>query len=148
MLLRKSDLISTESKELLNKFQNGFLDISISDKIFYLPNGFDKTSINPIKNINEKENIMITVGRIGSNQKNNEMMLNALEGLDLRDWKVYFIGPIEDSFHVKVKDFYTRSPKMRGKVVFLGNIDNKDKLYEWYNRSKVFFLTSQYEGFP
>ena len=37
----------------------------------------------------EKDNIMVCVGRIGCHQKNTEMLLDALEKVDIKDWKIY-----------------------------------------------------------
>ena len=50
------------------------------------------------KPFTEKENIMVCVGRIGCYQKNTEMLLNALRKVDLKDWKIYMLGPITSSF--------------------------------------------------
>ncbi len=97
--------------------------------------------------LSEKENLIITVARIGSLQKNNEMMLDALSSIDMRGWRFAFIGPIDDQFKAKIKSFYTKNPELVGSVIFTGSIDDKKELYSWYNKAKIFCLTSRYEGF-
>lgn len=121
------------------------------ENMILMPNGFDEEElINAgikVKTFDEKENIFITVGRIGTYQKNNEMLLEALKGMDLKDWKFYIIGSIEDAFIPKIERFYTERPDLKEKVVFTGNISSKKELWEYYNRSKVFVLTSRFESF-
>lgn len=107
------------------------------------------------KSFDEKENIMITVGRIGPYQKNTDMILNALSKVDLKDWKFYFIGPLTDSFNTSsesnykkhIEQFYLKNPLLEGRVIFTGAIYNPKEIYEYYLRAKVFVLTSRYEGF-
>lgn len=147
ILLKKVDLISTEVYDLI-PLLNQFLGVDISKKLIYSPNGFDDANNYSVLPYDKKANIMLTVGRIGSPQKNNAMMLKALNTFDLRDWKIYFIGPIEESFRQTIVDFYNTNPCMKEKIHFIGSIDDKDELYSWYNKAKVFFLTSGFEGFP
>lgn len=103
----------------------------------------------------EKENIMVCVGRIGCYQKNTEMLLNALEKVDLKDWKVYMIGPITSSldlndrgdFQKTIDEFYERNPQYRDKLIFTGMIYDQKEVFEYYNRAKVLLSTSRHEGF-
>lgn len=145
------DLFSSETKEIYNKiFQNGLYGIKIKEKIEYLPNGFDDTLLQKLNmKVNEfevKEKIMITVGRIGAYEKNNEMLLDALDGIDLKDWKILLIGPFDEKFEKNYKKFLNRNEDKIENVLLIGNISDKKKLYEYYNKSKVFLLTSRWEG--
>lgn len=135
------DLLTVESKKM-NKFLN--------EKSFYntkyLPNGYiDEVNIAFER---EKENVIITVGRLGTNQKDTETFLRALEKVDLKDWKVNLIGPIEESFQPTLKLFYEKNTHLKEKVVFTGNIANRNELKQEYLKAKVFVLTSRNEGFP
>lgn len=94
-----------------------------------------------------KENSIITVARIGSTQKNNELMLAALDGLQMNGWTFTFVGPIESQFHKEIHAFYERNPQLVDCVRFIGNIDDKCVLYQIYAKSKVFCMSSRYEGF-
>ncbi|WP_010589525.1 glycosyltransferase family 4 protein [Acinetobacter parvus] len=113
-------------------------------KTRYLPNGF--LNINKFNNIKEKT--IITVGRLGTKEKDTEVFLRALENMDLNDWKVKFIGPIDEKFYHVVEKFYANNPSLKNKVYFLGNIDDRDMLLQEYMKAKVFVLTSNSEGFP
>ena len=107
------------------------------------------------KTFAEKENIMVCVGRIGNYQKNTEMLLEALHKVDLKDWKIYMIGPITNSFNLndggdfqkKIDDFFDECPQHRDKLIFTGMIYDQKTLFEYYNRAKILLMTSRHEGF-
>lgn len=152
ILLNKIDLISIETEEAYNEIlKNGLYNKNISNKVMYIPNGFDEEYLIEnkikIKSFEEKENIMITVGRIGTEPKNNEMLLEALNNIDLKEWKIYIIGPYTEEFKEKYDEFIKNNQDKKESVILIGNIENKNLLYSYYNRAKVFLLTSKWEGF-
>jgi glycosyltransferase involved in cell wall biosynthesis len=146
--IRKCSLFSIETREGL-KYISEYLP-EIREKIVYIPNGVDNLFLSEyflgIKNYSEKENIIITVGRIGTKQKNSGVLLKALEKIDLKEWKACFIGPIEPDFQDKIKAFFIKNPHLRKRVLFTGNID-RITLYQWYDRAKVFCLPSLWESY-
>ena len=79
--------------------------------------------------------------------KNNELLLKALEKIDLQEWKVLLIGPYTENFKELYDDFIKKNQNKRDKVLLVGNIKSKDKLYEYYNKAKSFILTSNRESF-
>ncbi len=107
------------------------------------------------KTFAEKENIMVCVGRIGNYQKNTEMLLEALHKVDLKDWKIYMIGPITNSFNLndggdfqkRIDDFFEKCPQHKDKLIFTGMIYDQKTLFEYYNRAKILLMTSRHEGF-
>lgn len=106
------------------------------------------------KSWEEKEKIMICVGRIGNYQKNTEMLLNALKKIDIKDWKIYMLGPITCSFDLKdvgdfqkiIENFFREFPQYVGKLIFKGMIYDTKEIFEYYNRSKVLLMTSRHES--
>lgn len=84
---------------------------------------FDNLGLSEIS-YKEKENLIISVGRFGSYQKNTDMMLDAFEKIDLKNWKVRLIGPITDSFATntvskyteRIEAFYKKRPDLRKKL--------------------------------
>lgn len=93
----------------------------------------------------KKENLIITVGRLGSYQKNTEMLLRALKKVELKDnWKVCLIGLV-DKENNTIKTFIERN--QNESVQFVGNITDKRELWEYYNWAKVFVLTSRWESY-
>jgi len=124
---------------------------SLSDKFLKITNGIDDQFITDshirIFLPDEKENLIIIVGRIGAPEKNHELLLNVLQDINLKDWKVVFIGPIESKFQKFVCSYFTEHPELKSKVIFTGAIYDRQILYSWYNRAKVFCLTSYWESF-
>lgn len=152
---RKLDICSCETSlayEYLKKMQNHHPLYNLGNKLLLVPNGFDEELLASFhmneRAFREKEKMMITVGRLGTYPKNTEMLLDALEKVDLVDWNFYLIGPIEKSFEARIENFYRKNPNKRDNVIFTGPIFNKKQLWEYYNRAKVFVLTSRYEGSP
>ena len=107
------------------------------------------------KSFAEKENIMVCVGRIGNYQKNTEMLLDALRKVDLKDWKIYMIGPITSGFDLKkgidfqqvIDKFFKDYPHHKDKLMFTGMIYDQKTVFEYYNRAKILLMTSRHEGF-
>ena len=148
-IFKLTDLFSVETDQAKDYLLNVYPELQ--NKLICIPNGVDNLYLDkeiPIKAFQEKENIILTVGRIGTHQKNTELLLDALKITDLKDWKVYILGPIEESFKKYIADFYREYPQLENKIIFIGNITDRKELFDWYNRSKIFCLSSRYEGFP
>jgi glycosyltransferase involved in cell wall biosynthesis len=148
--LKKVDLVTIENQEGEKLVHNMFP--SIASKVMYLPVGvnnlfLNETFANKQKSFKEKENIILTVGRVGEEIKNQKMILKALTKTDMKDWKMVFVGPVNDSFKVYFDELCVKFPHLKEKVILTGNISNRVELYEWYNKSKVFCMTSLKESF-
>jgi glycosyltransferase involved in cell wall biosynthesis len=147
-----SSVISIESFTMYKIINNhGLLGIDISHKLVRIPNAFDEElfleSNIPLLEYQKKDNLIITVGRLGTNQKNTKMLLDVIKQLEFNDWKFYLIGSIENNFRNKIDDLFLNKPQLKDKVFFTGEITDKNILYDFYNRAKIFALTSDYEGF-
>lgn len=146
-----SDCLTIETSDCFKKM--GALECfkAYPDKFVYMPNGFDSEFANTLhiipKKVYEKENIMITVGRIGTQQKNNKLFMDVLTSLDIKDWNFYFIGNICDNFKETINRYFVLNPQLKNRVFFTGAILDKNLLWEFYNRSKVFILTSTWESY-
>jgi glycosyltransferase involved in cell wall biosynthesis len=148
--LNKVDLISIENSEGESLVKNKFP--LQKEKIFYLPVGVNDLFLEELfhgklKNFEEKENIILTVGRIGEGIKNNEMMLKAFALLKANDWKLVMVGKVNPDFKKYIEEYFSAQPHLREKVEVTGEIRDRKKLYEWYNRSKIFCMTSLKESF-
>ncbi|MBC2852546.1 glycosyltransferase [Cetobacterium sp. 2G large] len=149
-LVQIADLISYETEYAYEVMKDSYAGVSTKGKTMYLANGYDDLLIEQkykIKKYEEKENIFLTVGRLGTFQKNTEFLLKTLETLDLKDWKFYFVGSIEKDFNKEIDIFFEKYPEKKEKVIFTGEIKDRDILYDYFNRSKVFVLPSRWESF-
>jgi glycosyltransferase involved in cell wall biosynthesis len=141
------DVIHIESSSVEQKLRAIYH--KYREKIHLIPNPIKSAWLtkNGFDNIlaSSKENLIITVAKIGTEQKNNEMMLNALNKLDMKDWKFVFIGGIEKKFRSRIGEFFVNNPNLKNNVIFTDEISDKKELYEWYRKAKIFCLTSRFE---
>lgn len=97
----------------------------------------------------EKENTILTVARIGSPEKNTDMLMSVFAQIadDYPDWKLKLIGNVEESFKGFIRDYFVKYPNLKNRVEFPGNISDRRILEREYAKAKVFALPSSYEGF-
>lgn len=150
--IKRVDTISCEMTEAYKRICNSNLpQYQWGEKLVIVPNGIDEEAIRQMNfgkpAFKEKENIMITVGRLGTKEKNNEMLLRTLEQIKLKDWKIYLIGSIEPEAKPTFDSYLNKNPEWKNKVIFTGPIYDKKILYNYFYKSKVFLLTSRFEGF-
>lgn len=115
----------------------------------YIPNGFYNVMNNDIiADATKKENIILTVGRIGTEQKNNTELLLAFAKVEhiLKNWSVHLVGNIETVFLEFIDKYFIVYPELKERVIFKGDLNNKDELYSEYAKAKCFALTSIVEG--
>jgi len=141
--LVSSDVISTscyKMAEYLNKKWPPFI-------VEHIPNGFFNANDEQIKKC-VKENTILTVGRIGTDQKANHILLLAFAIIanTIPNWKVHLAGPVEAKFSEFTNKYFKKFPQLKKRVKFLGNITDKGKLYGEYAKAKIFALTSVVEG--
>lgn len=142
------DIIGIETVNSFEFLVNRYPELK--EKLLYMTNGLDLERLyslsSPLEH-EQKEKWIITVGRIGAKEKNNTMLLNALAMLELKEWKIFFIGPIEDSFAKEVERFYKKHPHLQQNIILTGSITDRKKLMDFYAKSSVFCLTSVEESF-
>jgi len=144
------NVISVETFKTYNYLKIN-LNNNIFKKIIHLPIGVDNLYLNKlfpeINNFEKKENIILTVGRIGSFQKNNQTLLKAISKINLKNWKVILAGPVENDFKNFLEDYILEFPELKNKIILTDKITNQKQLFDLYNSSKVFCLTSLWESF-
>ncbi len=120
----------------------------LDDELFYSFN------LN-IPDIKDREKAIVCVGRIGNHQKNTEMLLKALSLIDIKDWKIYMVGPITKSFNLNdtsgfqqtIDEFFAANPRYNGKLIFTGMVYDMREMFCYYLRARVLLSTSRHEGF-
>ena len=106
---------------------------------------------NPIRNISskgdlvEKENIILTVGRL-IDTKHHDRLIEIFDQVKKDDWKLIIIGgdAIKQDGMARLKTIINKK-NLREKVILTGTKPNVD---EYYLKSKIFAFTSSSEGFP
>lgn len=140
------DVIGTSGRALQQ-----YLNLKWPWKIENIVNGYyDFSGRNIVPIYEEKENIILTVGRIGTEQKANHILLEAFAEIagELPEWRLRLVGNIEESFREYIAAYFARFPQLRGRVEFIGAIHDRRVLYDEYLKAKIFALTSVIEGTP
>lgn len=118
-------------------------------KIEFIPNGFYNFS-EQLWNVDfqKKENIILTVGRLGTPQKATNVLLEAFAQISERipGWELRLAGSVAKNFEKYIEKFWERFPDLRNRIRFLGHISDRNQLYKEYKKSKVFALPSTFEG--
>lgn len=138
-LLGICDLISVEAVNLHN-----MINQKVPFDVELIPNGYYETFVPEPLRYSEKENIILTVGRLGTNQKQTEIMLRAFLDADIPGWQLRLVGNVADEFLPVLKTFQEH-PKFSS-VVFTGPIYDREKVDEEYRRAKIFCMTSNIEA--
>lgn len=128
--------------ESLNKIER------FKNRIKYLPNGFFSNLVELDKDI-KKEKIILTVGRLGTLEKNTEMLVEAIENIEtekLKNWKIYLVGSMTDEFTKWFNERLNVKPYLKNYFIVTGNISDKKELYTLYAKSSVFVLPSRCES--
>lgn len=143
-ILRKFvDIYTVETTELLEKLTSLW-----NIKIELLPNGVFIDEENSNREFLEPENVFLTVGRLGTEQKATEVLLDAFRIIsDKTTWNLKLVGPMESEFEMYLEKYFKQYSMLRNRVEVYGNISDEKKLVEIYNKSKVFVLPSRWESF-
>ncbi|KHD38451.1 glycosyl transferase [Clostridium acetobutylicum] len=148
--LKRVDIIGVEQEEIFKKLKK--ILFKYKDKLLNVSNGldFDNPIFKEDINYKDKENVVITVGRIGSPEKSMNTLMEAFENIDKTiraNWKLVFIGPIEESFKNYITEFFSKCTDAKKYIEFKGPIYDRTLLFNEYKKAKIFCLTSEYESF-
>ena len=148
LFIKKIDLFSVEDEESKKYYENKYS--FFKGKIIVVYNGHTIDLVNKdlkVKSYKEKENLIITVGRLGTFQKNT---MNLLKGFAVtakkHNWHLELAGPIDPEFVADKNEFFKAHPEIKNRIRFVGNLE-KPELFDLYNRAKIFLLPSNFEGF-
>lgn len=144
-MVSKIDLVSIETTLLLEYLNH---HNTFGRPVVYIPNGFYLATPKEVS-FDLKENVIITVGRIGSFEKANETLLHAFTAFATRkpDWCLKFVGPITNSFLPEIDRYFESNPNLKARIEFTGAVRDRGMLTSMYENAKIFVLTSRWESF-
>lgn len=140
------DIISCEARRL-----QAFVYKKWQRPVEYIPNGVYYPLYPEAADVRfeDKENMILTVGRLGTAQKNTQALLYAyaLAFLKLEEpWELVLVGSVTPKFQEAYEDFCEQFPPIASHVHLTGNIADKAVLYQYYKKAKIFALPSRLEG--
>ncbi len=139
--IQMADIVSVETTLLQAELQKAF-----HKKVIYIPNGFALPPVEEQRPM-KKENIILTVGNLGTVEKATDTLLEAYALFESSDWSLRMVGSIAPDFKPYLKQFFEKYPDLRDRIVFTGSITDKAKLAKEYEAAKVFVLPSRQESF-
>ena len=144
--LETIDIISCESHRLQH-----FIYSKWRRCVEYIPNGIYYPFYPSMMEVRyeEKENIILTVGRIGSYQKNSHVLLYAFAmsfPYFKEPWDLVMVGSVTPEFKDIYNKFCNEFPEIARHICITGQIDDRESLCEYYRKAKIFALTSYMEG--
>ncbi len=147
VILRKCTLLSVET-------QYSYANIKRIDKkkLLLVPNAFDdvlpKIKKIELKTFEQKDDVIVLVGKHGDNAKNSELILNALPLIHIGNWKIRFVGACSDLFKNSYTELLKKYPEFEKNILLDGYVSDKTQLFQFYNDAKIICLPSRSEGFP
>lgn len=140
------DVIATSCSSLQK-----FLNEKWPWKIEYIPNGwydFSHQQKEPV--FENKENMILTVGRLGTTQKATEVLLEAFARIadKIPGWQLRLVGGVEEAFQPYIREYFGRFPRLAGRVQFVGLLTDREQLFIEYQNAKIFAMPSDWEGAP
>lgn len=142
-ILGISDVMSCEAK-----WVQAALNEMFDNKIQYIPNGsFSEEKLAYKYN---KENYILTVGRLGTVQKTTEVLIDAFDKLSRKyfDWKLILVGNMTEKLKSELdKKLEDNKGWLKNRIIITGEIIDKAQLESIYMKSKIFALPSKWEGF-
>lgn len=151
-ILKIADLVSYETYDVGVILKGVFLGTNfLKDKTINVFNGISEELVRSLnirkRAFDEKENIVLIIGRHGIWEKNTELVFQS--SLNLKsDWKFIFLGPIDETFIPVIEKYKRLIPDFDKRYIFKGLIKDKYEYFNYLSLSKVLLLTSNKEGFP
>lgn len=146
IFLKDCDIISCEARRL-----QSFLYKKWQRPVEYIPNGVYYPRYPEAGSVcfEEKENMILTVGRLGTAQKNTLLLLYAyaLAFLQLKEpWDLVMVGSVTPEFQSEYEEFCRRFPPLAPHIRLTENITDKRTLHQYYKKAKIFAMPSRGEG--
>lgn len=139
---KKVDIISTETRSACVTIEK-----QLHHPVLYVPNG--SCMIDNVQSLNfHKENIFLTVGRIGASIKNTDLIVEAFSKIYRQcDWNLMLVGYIEPTFKSWMEGYCSNYDKLSERIILTGEISKVCELKQIYQKSKIFIMVSKRESF-
>ncbi len=144
MSLFRSDFVSTEFQENVKILSRKWFH-----KIGAVQNPINPNELRDYRPFSQRSNTIFTAGRLGTKQKATEILLEAFVKIadQIPDWTLKLAGGFYENVSI-ADDFYKAHPELRERVIFTGNIIDRDEMTELYRDAKIFAFPTRAEGCP
>lgn len=142
--LHNVDMISAETtkvREVLEQYWER--------KVLYIPDGYYDFEKNTYDNRNiQKEKEILTVGHLGTEAKNTELLLEAYAKTNInKEYKLHLVGSRTKELDEYLESYFCKHNDLKGQVILEGVVTDRKELNSIYSRAEVFILPSKWESF-
>lgn len=96
----------------------------------------------------KKEDIILTVGRIGTFQKATDVLLEAFATVARKSsYNLHLAGEVVPEFTDYIEKYVRENPDLKERIFFHGAL-GREALYTLYSRSRIFCLPSRFDSLP
>ncbi|MBQ9433345.1 MAG: glycosyltransferase family 4 protein [Synergistaceae bacterium] len=140
-LVKHSDCVSTELEG-----NDKLLSEDWGRKIICVPNPILQNEIQPFRPFSERSNTIFYAGRT-EREKGTRTLLEAFAKIagQIPEWTLKLAGRITEQDIVD--DFHAVHPELRERVIFTGEIRDRQTLMDMYRDAKIFAFPSRWESF-
>lgn len=137
------NFISIEFKEYTDQISK-----ILNRPIGFVPNPIHPEEVKEFRKFENRSNIILYVGRVEF-MKGSLTLLEAFVKIHekIPNWKLQLTGAINLELIIS-KKFFNTYPNLKGRVIFTGDINDREKLIEIYINAKIFAFPSRKEGCP
>lgn len=138
LLYKKADAIVVQTERSIKIFEH--IGVALPTIKSIIPNPLNEDCYND-NVLPPKENIILAVGRLSS-EKQFDLLIDIFSKTEHKDWQLWIVGSGAemDALQNKVNNL-----KLSENIKLLGAQKN---IKQYYQRSKIFALTSRTEGYP
>jgi len=141
-VFRRIAYMFTDKLVIQTQIASSFYERFVSKfKIVIIPNPIDSLMQQKRSFYNERENIILTVGRLDEN-KNHRLLIEAFSNIKNKNYQLIIVG---DGVLRRECEALVSKLGITNTVQFTGNVQN---VWDYYNKAKIFAFTSNSEGFP
>lgn len=143
ILTKMCDCISTELQDKAEDMSRAW-----HRNIVHVPNPANPNDIQSFRLFSERSNTILTVGRLGTRQKATEILLEAFAQIaaQIPGWTLKLAGYFSENMNI-ASDFYAAHPELKDRVIFTGEIRDRQTLIDMYRDAKIFAFPSRWESF-
>lgn len=140
--LKLADIVSGETTKLVKELAD-----ETGEKTEYITNGIYVPESGPSDH-SKKKNVIMTVGKLGTPPKNTLFLIDAFAlSASRHDWQLRLVGTCTEEVKKKAEETVRMHPGLKDRIILTGEITDREKLAEEYEKAKVFVLPSKWESF-
>lgn len=142
--LSSVDMISAETTEVQTLLESFW-----KRKVLYIPDGYYDFDGGKVENENvEKKKVILTVGHLGTEAKNTELLLDAYAKSSInQEYQLHLVGSRTENLEKFLEQYFLVNGELKERIILEGTVTDRNRLNFIYQSAEVFILPSKWESF-